>query len=152
MTVDPIPVGYPRVIPYLAVDGAADAIAFYVSVLGARERMRMPGPNGRIGHAELEIGDSVVMLADASPQGGPSPREIGGSPVTVMVYVPDVDAAYAAAIEAGAQSLIEPKNQFYGDRAAAFTDPFGHRWHIASHVEDVSPEEMDRRMKQAMGG
>ena len=114
--------------------------------------MRMPGPDGRIGHAELEIGDSVVMLADASPQGGPSPREIGGSPVTVVVYVPDVDAAYAAAIEAGAQSLIEPKNQFYGDRAAAFTDPFGHRWHIASHVEDVSPEEMDRRMKQVMGG
>jgi PhnB protein len=152
MTVDPIPVGYPRVIPYLVVDGAADAIAFYVSVLGATERMRMPGPDGRIGHAELEIGDSVVMLADASPQGGQSPREIGGSPVTVMVYMPDVDAAYAAAIEAGAQSLMEPKNQFYGDRAAAFTDPFGHRWHIASHVEDVSPEEMDKRIKQVMGG
>ena len=109
----------------------------------------MPGPDGRIGHAELEIGDSVVMLADVSPQGGRSPRGIGGSPVTVMVYVPDVDAA---AIEAGAESLMAPKNQFYGDRAAAFTDPLGHRWHIASHVEDVSWGEMDRRMKQVRGG
>jgi PhnB protein len=152
MTVNPIPEGYPRVIPYLSVDGAADAIAFYVSVLGATERMRMLGRDDKIGHAELEIGDSVVMLADASPQGGPSPRQIGGSPVTVMVYVPDVDATYAAAIEAGAESFMKPENQFYGDRAAAFTDPFGHRWHIASHVEDVSPEEMGRRMKQMMGG
>jgi PhnB protein len=152
MTVNPIPDGYPRVIPYLSVDGAAGAIAFYVSVLGATERMRMPGPDDKIGHAELEIGDSVVMLADASPQGGPSPRELGGSPVTVMVYVPDVDATYAAAIDAGAESLMKPENQFYGDRAAAFTDPFGHRWHIASHVEDVSPEEMDKRMREVMGG
>lgn len=152
MAVNPIPTDYPRVIPYLSVDGAADAIAFYVSVLGATERMRMPGPDGKIGHAELEIGDSVVMLADASSQGGPSPREVGGSPVTLMVYVPDVDATHSAAIDAGAKSFMKPENQFYGDRAAAFTDPYGHRWHIASHVEDVSPEEMDKRMKEMMSG
>jgi PhnB protein len=114
--------------------------------------MRMPGLDDKIGHAELAIGDSVLMLADASPQGGPSPREIGGSPVTLMVYVLDVDATYAAAIDASAESFMKPANQFYGDRAAAFTDPFGHRWHIASHVEDVSPEEMDKRMKEVMGG
>jgi PhnB protein len=152
MTVKPIPDGYPRLIPYLSVEGAAEAIAFYVSVLGATKRMRMPGPDDKIGHAELEIGGSIVMLADASPQGGRSPREIGGSPVTIMVYVPEVDATYAAAIDAGVESLLTPENQFYGDRAAAFTDPFGHRWHIASHVEEVPAEEMDKRMKEVMGG
>src|SRR2546423_4794849 len=109
MTVNPIPDDYPRVIPYLSVDGAADAIAFYVSVFGATERMRMPGPDDKIGHAELEIGDSIVMLADSSPQGGPSPREIGSSPVTIMVYVPDVDPTYAAAIEAGTASVQQPE-------------------------------------------
>lgn len=152
MPVKPIPDDYPRVMPYLSVDGAADAIAFYVSVLGATERMRMPAPDGTIAHAELEIGDSVVMLADPSPQGFPTPREYGGSPVTVMVYVADVDATHQAAINAGAESTMEPDDQFYGDRMSGFIDPFGHRWNIASHVEDVSPEELDRRMKEMMGG
>jgi len=149
--VKPIPDGYPCVIPYLSVDGAAAAIDFYVEVLGAKERMRMPAPGGKIGHAEIEIGDSVVMLADVSDMSPADPRKLGGSPVSVMVYLPDVDAAYARAIKAGAQSEGEPEDRFYGDRSASIVDPFGHRWHIATHVEDVAPEEMQRRMKEVMG-
>src|SRR5882757_8886378 len=103
MAVNPIPDGYPSVMPYLSVDGAAQAIDFYVSVLGAKERMRMPGPDGRIGHAEVEIGSGLVMLADVCPEAGPGPKDLGGSPVAMMVYVPDVDAVYAAALEAGAE-------------------------------------------------
>jgi PhnB protein len=150
--VDPIPAGYPQVIPYLTVEGAAAAIDFYVAVLGAKERMRMPAPGGTVGHAEVEIGDSLIMLADSSDMSGPSPAKLGGSPVAVMVYVPDVDATYARALAEGATSVSEPSNQFYGDRSAGFLDPFGHRWHIASHVEDVSEEEMGRRMKEMTGG
>lgn len=150
MAVQPIPSDYPRVIPYLAVQGAAKAIDYYATLLGAKERMRMPGPNGTIAHAEIEIGDSMVMLADSNPEwGNRDPKEIGGSPVTLMVYVEDVDAVYQAAIDSGSTSEMEPKDHFYGDRAAAFADPFGHRWHIASHVEDVSEEEMQRRMRDA---
>jgi PhnB protein len=151
MAVNPTPDGYPSVMPYLSVDGAAEAIEFYKSVFGATERMRMPGSEGRVGHAEIEIGSGVVMLADASPQSGPEPKQLGGSPVSVMVYVPDVDAAYAAAIKAGAASVADPEDKFYGDRSAGFVDPWGHRWYVSTHIEDVEPEEMDRRMKEMMG-
>jgi PhnB protein len=151
--VRPIPEGYPRVMPYLIVDGATAAIDFYTSVLGAKERMRMPGPDGSVGHAELEIGDSVVMLADESPDmGARSPKAIGGSPVSIMVYVEDVDATFAAALAAGATEAQPLEDKFYGDRSGSFEDPWGHSWHVASHVEDVAPEEMDRRMAELMGG
>lgn len=149
--VNPIPDGYPRVIPYLTVDGASAAIDFYTSVFGATERMRMPAPGGTIGHAEIEIGDSLVMLADTSDMSGPSPAKLGGSPVTVMLYVPDVDATYERALAEGAESMSAPQDQFYGDRSAGIVDPFGHRWHIASHIEDVSEEEVGRRMKEMFG-
>jgi len=148
-----IPDGYPQVTPYLCVDGADAAIDFYRTVLGATERLRMPGPDGRIGHCELELGDSVIMLSDEHPEMGVAgPRTIGGTPVTISVYVEDVDAVYQRAVEAGATSLRPLENQFYGDRSAQFEDPFGHRWNIASHVEDVSPEEMDRRAAEAAAG
>lgn len=150
--VKPIPDGYPRVIPYLSVDGASRAIDFYTSVFGAKERVRMDAPGGKIGHAELEIGDSVVMLADAFPEmGGQTPKSIGGTPVTVMVYVEDVDDVFARAIGAGATSDRPVENQFYGDRAGQFEDPFGHKWFVATHVEDVEPEEMAKRAAAAMG-
>jgi PhnB protein len=146
MAVKPIPDGYPRVSPYLVVDGAQQAIEFYTNVLGATERMRMPGPDGRIGHAELQIGDSVVMLADEFPDmGAKAPSAYGGSPVSLSVYVEDVDATFDKATGAGATAVRPPENQFYGDRSATFDDPFGHRWTVNTHVEDVSPEEMGRR-------
>ena len=151
--VNPIPENYPRVIPYLSVVGAADAIDFYVKVFGAKERMRMGGPDGKIGHAEIEIGDSVVMLADEFPDmGGKSPKTIGGTAVTVMVYVEDVDDCFKRALDSGAKELRPLENQFYGDRSGQFEDPWGHHWYIASHVEDVAPEEMDKRAAAAMGG
>jgi PhnB protein len=144
--VKPVPDGYPRVTPYLCVDGAAKAIEFYTKVFGATERMRMPAPDQKLGHAELEIGDSVVMLADEFPEMGiRSPKSIGGTPVTISVYVEDVDRAFDAAIEGGAKSLRPVEDQFYGDRVGQFEDPFGHRWSVATHVEDVSPEEMAAR-------
>jgi PhnB protein len=152
-TVDPIPQGYPRVTPYLHVDGAGAAIDFYTEVLGATERMRMPGDSPEsIGHAEIEIGNSVIMLADEFPDMGVlGPKSIGGSPVTIMVYVEDVDAVFDKAVRAGARALEEPTDQFYGDRSGQFEDPFGHRWNVASHVEDVSPDEMQRRMAEFAG-
>ncbi len=151
--VKPIPEGYPRVTPYLIVDGASAAIDFYCAVLGATERMRMGGPEGRVGHAELEIGSGLVMLADEFPgMGQRSPKSLGVSPVTVSVYVEDVDAVFARALEAGAKEVRAVENQFYGDRTGQFEDPFGHLWSVATHVEDVSPEEMGRRAAEAMGG
>lgn len=151
-TVKPIPDEYPRVIPYLSVDGASEAIDFYTTVFGAEERVRMPGPDGKVGHAELGIGDSVVMLADASPgMGNQSPKTIGGTPVTVMVYVEDVDAVFDRAISAGATVDRPVEDQFYGDRAGQFEDPFGHKWFVATHVEDVAPEEMARRAAALSG-
>jgi PhnB protein len=151
-SVKPIPDGYPQVSPYLVVDGAAQAIDFYKQVLGASERMRMGGPEGRIGHAELQIGDSVVMLADEHPEMGyVGPKQIGGTPVTIGVYVEDVDKTFDTAVKAGAKSLRPVEDQFYGDRSGQFEDPFGHRWNIQTHVEDVSPEEMAKRAA-AMGG
>jgi PhnB protein len=146
MAVKPIPDGYPRVSPYLVVDGAQKAIEFYTSVLGATERMRMAGPDGRVGHAELQLGDSVVMLADEFPDmGAKAPSAYGGSPVSLTVYVEDVDATFGKATGAGAKAVRPPETQFYGDRSATFDDPFGHRWTVNTHVEDVSPEEMERR-------
>lgn len=149
----PIPDEYPRVMPYLIVDGAVAAIEFYKSVLGATERMRMPGPDGRLGHAELEIGESVIMLADENPEMGiHAPKAIGGTPVTLHVYVEDSDAAFERALNAGATSLRPMENQFYGDRSGQFEDPFGHRWNVATHVEDVPPDEMEKRAAAAMAG
>jgi PhnB protein len=152
--VKPIPDGYPQVTPYLHLDGAQEAIEFYEKVFGARERMRMGGPDGKIGHAELELGDGgLIMLADASPDmGARSPKDIGGSPVTLSLYVEDVDAVFGAAVEAGATPIREVEDQFYGDRSGGFEDPFGHRWSVATHVEDVPPEEMEKRAAAAMSG
>ena len=149
--VNPIPDNYPQVSPHLSVNGAADAISFYKEILGAEERMRMPMPDGKIGHAEIEIGDSVVMIGDEMEGGvDPSPRTVGGSPVALFVYVEDVDDVFRRALEAGADAVREPENQFYGDRIAMFDDPFGHRWNVATHTEDVAPDEMERRAEQAM--
>jgi PhnB protein len=144
--VQPIPDGYPRVCASLSIDGASEAIEFYKKVFGATERMRMSGPDGKLGHAELMIGDSVIMLADEYPEMDfVGPRKIGGTPVTLSVYVEDVDATFATALAAGAKSLRAIENQFYGDRSGQFEDPFGHRWNVATHVEDVSPDEMAKR-------
>ncbi len=147
--VKPIPAGYPRVSPYLSVDGAAAAIDFYKKVLGATERMRMDAPDGRIGHAELQLGDSVVMLADEYPEMKiVGPKKVGGTPVTISVYVEDVDATFKAALDAGAKELRPLTDEFYGDRIGQFEDPFGHRWSVATHIEDVSPEEMAKRAEE----
>lgn len=153
MSVQPIPEGYPRLSPYLSVDGAARAIDFYTEVLGAVERFRMPGPDGKIGHAELALGDSMIMLADEHPDiGFLSPARIGGTAVTLHTYVEDVDATFERALAAGAKSLRPVETQFYGDRSGQFEDPFGHRWSIASHVEDVDEEEMARRAAEMATG
>ena len=151
--VKPVPEGYPRVTPYLIVDGAGAAIDFYTSVLGATERMRMPAPEGRIGHAELELGNSVIMLADEHPEmNAAGPKRVGGTPVSLHVYVEDADAVFARALDAGAKELQPLEDKFYGDRGGSFEDPFGHHWNVATHVEDVSEEEMSRRAAEVMGG
>jgi PhnB protein len=148
----PIPEGYPRVTPYLIVDGASAAIDFYCSVLGATERMRMGGPDGKVGHAELEIGDSVVMLADEHPEmSAVGPKTVGGTPVSLHVYVEDVDNVFEQAIQSGAEELQPLEDKFYGDRSASFKDPFGHHWHVATHVEDVPADEMEKRAAEAAG-
>jgi PhnB protein len=150
--VKPIPDGYPRVTPYLYIAGARQAIDFYRSILGAEERMSMPGPDGKVGHAELTIGESVIMLADEFPDMGVlGPRSVGGSPVTIHVYVEDVDATFDRAVKAGASVVRPVEDKFYGDRGGEFEDPYGHRWSIATHKEDLSPEEMQRRMGQMAG-
>ena len=152
-TVKPIPDGYPRVTPYLHVDGASKAIEFYRTVFGAKERMRMAAPDGRIGHAELEIGNSMIMLADEHPEMNVlGPKSVGGTPVTVLVYVEDVDRAFERALKAGAKELRPVQTQFYGDRSGQFEDPFGHHWNVATHVEDVTPDEMAKRAAKVMGG
>jgi PhnB protein len=150
--VKPIPDGYPRVIPSLIIDGAAAAIDFYVAVLGATVRLRMDAPDGKVGHAELQLGDSVIMLADEFPDMGfLGPKSVGGSPVTISVYVDDVDATFQQAMGAGATELQAVQNQFYGDRSGQFEYPFGHRWNVSTHVEDVPEDEMARRAAEAMG-
>jgi PhnB protein len=151
---NPIPDTYRRVTPCLVVQSAAKAIDFYRAVFGATERMRMPGPGGSIAHAEIQIGDAVVIVEDESPYletKAPPPDGLAGSPVFQFVYVEDVDAVVARAVELGATLKRAPRDQFYGDRDAFVVDPFGHGWAIASHVEDVSPEELTRRMAQLQG-
>jgi PhnB protein len=150
MSVKPIPEGYHSVTPYLIVDGAADAIDFYARAFGAKEVLRMP-MGDRIGHAEIRIGDSHVMLADEFPDMGHlGPKSRGGPTASLMIYLPDVDAAFTRAIAAGATEDRAVQDQFYGDRSGTLTDPFGHQWTLSTHVEDVSPEEMERRMAEAM--
>ena len=145
--VQAIPTGYAGVTPYLIIRDAARALEFYKKAFGATELMRFPAPGGKIGHAEIKIGDGVVMLADESPEmGHKSPQTIGGTAITLMFYVPDVDAQFAKAVAAGGTVKQALKDQFYGDRSGTITDPFGHIWTIATHKEDVSPEEMQRRM------
>ncbi len=143
----PIPDGYNSITPYLFIKGAARAIDFYKQTFGAQEHMRMPGPNNTIGHAEISINGSRMMLADESPaMKALSPETIGGSPVMIHVYVPDVDAVVNKAIASGARLLHPVEDKFYGDRSGSFTDPFGHLWGVATHIEDVTPEEMQKRV------
>jgi len=145
-TVKAIPEGFEGATPYLSIKGAADALEFYKRAFGATETMRMAGPDGRIGHAEIKIGKANIMLADEHPEiGFLSPRTLGGSPVTIHIYVEDVDALAAQAEAAGAKVRWPVANQFYGDRSGQFEDPFGHVWNFATHTEDVSKEEMQRR-------
>jgi PhnB protein len=149
----PIPDRYRRVTPSLVVDGAAKALEFYAEVFGATERMRIPGPGGTIAHAEIEVGDSVVMVDDASPYMGtkaPPAGGLEGSPVAMYIYVEDVDAVIERAVQLGATLERPAQDQFYGDRNGHIIDPFGHRWTVASHVEDVEPDEMMRRMDELM--
>jgi PhnB protein len=142
----PIPKGYHVVTPYMSVQGAARAIAFYKKAFGAKEVMRMPGPGGTIGHAEIQIGDSRIMLADEFPEMNfRSPGAIGGTPVTIHLYVQDVDKVAKKAIAAGAKLLRPVADQFYGDRTGSLEDPFGHVWHIATHVEDISMKGLKKR-------
>ncbi len=145
------PSGYRTITPYLAIDGAAEAIEFYKSVFGATERMRMAAPDGRIGHAEIMIGDAVIMLSDECPDmGHRGPRSFGGSPVSIHLYVADVDATVERAVAAGASLASAVEDKFYGDRMGTLADPFGHVWHIATHIEDVAPDELERRAEAAM--
>lgn len=151
MTVKAIPDGYHSVTPYVMVEGAADAIAFYKDVFGATELFRMPDAKGRIAHSEIRIGDSVVMLADTQPTTTcKSPRSLGGSSVGLMIYLENVDTVFARAIKAGGKSLRPVTNQFYGDRSGTLEDPFGHVWTVATHVEDVAPDELEWRAQAAM--
>jgi PhnB protein len=147
----PIPEGYHTITPYLIVTGAAGAIEFYKHAFGAKEVMRIPHPDGRIGHAELQLGDSRIMLADEFPEiGARSPMSLGGTPVSILLYVEDVDAVTTRALAAGAKLLRPLKDQFYGDRTGTLSDPFGHQWTIATHKEDVSPDEMKKRAAAAV--
>ena len=153
MAAQAVPEGYHTLTPYLSVDDAAAAIDFYQRAFGATERGRMDGPDGKIAHAELAIGDSIVMLADPFPQfQAKPPKELGGTTVGLFLYVDNVDEVFRQAVEAGATSTMEPEDQFWGDRFGTVTDPFGHQWQIATHVEDVPPEEMEERAKTAMAG
>ena len=146
-----IPEGYHSLTPYLVIKGASDAIEFYKRAFGATEIMRMPSPDGRIGHAELAIGDSKLMLADEYPEmGHRSPQSIGGTGVSLMLYLDKVDEVFKRAVAAGAKELQPIKDQFYGDRSGTLQDPFGHVWTISTHVEDVPPEEMRKRAEKYM--
>jgi uncharacterized glyoxalase superfamily protein PhnB len=147
MSVKPIPDGYYSLTPYLVVKGAAEAIEFYEKAFGATEIVRMPGPGGRIMHAEVKIGNSMLMLSDENPdQGQLSPATLGGAGCSIMLYANDVDATFKQALGAGATQVMAPMDMFWGDRMGNLKDPFGHSWAIATHKEDVSPEEMGRRM------
>jgi PhnB protein len=151
MAVKPIPEGYHTLSLYLAVEDAAEAIEYYKQAFGAKERLRMEAPGGKIGHAELEIGDSLVMVSDPFPQASTrSPKELGGTSAGAFMYVEDVDAVVKKAVDAGATVTMEVADQFWGDRFGSITDPFGHLWSIATHVEDLPPEKMAERAKEAM--
>jgi PhnB protein len=153
MKVKKIPDGYTAVTPYLTVKGAAQAIDFYKKAFDAEEVMRVPMPDGKIAHAEVRIGGSTVMLHDEAPDWQAfSPQTIGDSASSIMLYVNDVDAVVKRAVAAGATLTMEVADQFYGDRAGGLKDPFGHKWHVATHVEDVAPQELERRMKEKFGG
>jgi PhnB protein len=148
--VKPTPEGYHTATPYLIVKDAARAIEFYKKAFGAMELMRMANPSGKIGHAEIKIGDSPIMLADEVPEmGHRSPESLGGSPVSILLYVQDVDTVFNQAVAAGAKVQRPVADQFYGDRTGGVTDPFGHVWYVATHMEDVSPEEMRKRAAAA---
>ncbi len=147
--VKPIPDGYHTITPYLIVNGAAEAIEFYKKAFGAVEMFRLPGTDGKVGHCELKFGDSVIMLADEYPDmGARGPKTIGGSPVQMFMYVGDVDTVFNNAVEAGAKIVRELEDKFYGDRAGGLEDPFGHTWYLATHVRDVSPEEIEQKSKE----
>jgi len=149
----PIPVGYHTETPYLIVDNASAAIEFYKKVFGAKEVVRMERPDRKIGHAEIQIGNSRIMLADESPDmGARGPKALGGSPVRLMLYVQNVDKVFNQAVAEGAKETQPVKNQFYGDRSGSLDDPFGHKWIIATHIEDVSAKEMKKRVQAAMAG
>jgi PhnB protein len=151
MPTKPIPEGYPRVTPYLTVDDGPKAIEYYRRVFGADERVRMDGPDGKVGHAELGLGDAVIMVADANPDSSTRPpKELGGTTASVFIYVDDADATVRKAVDGGATVTSAVENQFWGDRLGTITDPFGHVWSIATHVEDVSPEELAERVKAMM--
>ena len=146
MAAKPIPDGYHSVTPYLCVKGAAQAIEFYKKAFLATERMRIAQPDGRVGHAELQVGDSVIMLSDEFPEiGARSPQSLGGSPVGIHLYVEDADAIFSQAVAAGAKIKRPIADQFYGDRLGGVEDPFGHNWWISTHKEDLSPQEIERR-------
>lgn len=148
---EPIPEGFRTVTPYLSIDGAAKAIEYYEAGFGAVEIMRLEAPGGLLGHAEIKIGDSIVMLADPWPgQYTKAPTTLGGATASIMLYVPDVDGFMAQAVKAGASVTQPPTNMFWGDRFGKLRDPFGHEWGVSTHVEDVAPEEMGRRMEEAM--
>jgi PhnB protein len=149
MAVKAKPEGYHTVTPHLIVRGGAKALEFYRTAFGAEEVMRMPGPDGRLMHAEMRIGGSVVMLSDEFPeQGSKSPQSLGGCSGGIFLYVDNVDTAFKRAVDAGCEAKMPPTDMFWGDRFARLTDPFGHAWAMATHVEDVPPEEMKRRMQQ----
>jgi PhnB protein len=151
---NPIPDGYRRITPCLVVQGAAKALDFYAEVFGATERMRFPAPDGTVAHAEIQIGDSVLIVEDEDPRRGTTAPPAGGLPGTSVfqfIYVADVDAVVARAVELGATLTRAPEDQFYGDRDGFLVDPFGHGWTVASHVEDVSPQELSRRMAALSG-
>jgi PhnB protein len=151
MTVSPIPKGYHTATPYLVVDGAASAIEFYKEAFGATEVMRLPGPGGKVMHAEIRIGDSPIMLADEVPQMNiRGPATLGGSPVSILLYVDDVDAQFSQAIAAGAKEQRPVKDQFYGDRSGTLVDPFGHIWSVATHKQDLTPDEIQTRFDAVM--
>jgi PhnB protein len=150
--VNPIPDGYHSITPYMIIDGAAAAIEFYKEAFGATEVLRMPGPDGKIGHAEIMIGDSHIMMADEHPaMDAYGPKTIGGTAIKLMIYIEDVDAVVARAVAAGAKIIRPVADQFYGDRTGGIEDPFGHVWYVATHIEDVPMEELEKRAAAQSG-
>ena len=154
MPVNPIPEGYRSITPYLCIAGAAKAIDFYTQALGAKEIARMPGPEDKLMHAEIRIGDSMIMLSDEFAEMGncKSPKSLGATSCSIMIYVPDCDRIYKQAVDAGARGLMPPADMFWGDRMSQIVDPFGHVWSIATHVEDVSPDQVNERAAAFMAG